>query len=111
MKRQDDEKAIRITQQFRSGEAMVYDFRSAATRLTVRVSGRGSEEAGPPSEWRIEARTSTSPDAVVVAEWGPTRADALRAVGRSWTAKCVAQHLPAIDWESVALAMSAVRAI
>jgi hypothetical protein len=111
MKRKDDKNAIQITQQFRSGAAMVYDFRSAAGRLTVRVSGRGGDEAGPPSEWCVEACTSTSPDSVVVAEWGPTRADALRAVGGAWKAKCVAHHLPIIDWESVALAMSAVRAI
>jgi hypothetical protein len=111
MKREDDENAMRITQQFRSGEAMVYDFRSVAGRLTVRVSGRGGEETGPPSEWRIEACTSTSPESVVVAEWGPTRADALRAVGRAWRAKSVAHDLPGIDWESVARAMSAVRAL
>jgi hypothetical protein len=111
MKREDGENAIRITQQFRSGEAMVYDFRTVDGKLTVRVSGRGGEEAGPPSEWCIEACTSTSPDSVVVAEWGLTRADALCAVGQSWQAKRAAHHLPSIDWESVARAMSAVRAL
>jgi hypothetical protein len=112
MKREEqDEHAIRITQQFRSGEAMIYDLRSTAGRLTMRVSGRGGDEAGPPAEWCIEAGTGTSPESVVVAEWAPTRADALRAVGRSWKAKSVAHNLPLIDWESVARAMNAVRAI
>lgn len=110
MRAQIDEDALRITQQFRSGEAMVYDFRGKAGRLTLRVSGRGGEE-GPPTEWRIEASTSSSPDAVVVAEWAPTRTAALGAVGRSWSEKRVAGNLPAFDWESVARAMSAVRAI
>lgn len=111
MKRDEDENAIRITQQFRSGEAMVYDFRGAAGRLTVRVSGRGGNDSGPPAEWCIEACTSSSPDSVVVAEWAPTRAEALRAVSRSWKEKCLALHLPTFDWESVARAMTAVRAI
>jgi len=107
----DDPHAIRLTQQFRSGESMVYDFRGTAGRLTMRVSGRGGDEGGLPAEWCIEACTSTSPDSVVVAEWAPTRAEALRAVGRSWTEKRRAQDLPTIDWDSVANAMSAVRAI
>jgi hypothetical protein len=110
MKR-EDEPVTRITQQFRSGEAMVYDLRSDGDRITVRVSGRGGDNAGPPAEWCIEACTSTSPASVVAAEWAPTRAEALRAVGRSWGEKRAAQNLPAIDWESVARAMTAVRAL
>jgi hypothetical protein len=111
MKHEEDEDAIRITQQFRSGDAMVYDFRGKVGRLTVRISGRGGDESQPPTEWRVEASTSTAADAVVVAEWAPTRAEALRAVGRSWSEKQLAQGLPAFDWDSVAKAMTAVRAI
>jgi hypothetical protein len=111
MKRDEDEHSIRITQQFRSGDAMIYDFRGAAGRLTMRVSGRGGDENGPPAEWCIEACTSTSPDSVVVAVWAGTRAEALRAVGRSWTSKSVAQNLPTIDWDRVERAMAAVRAL
>jgi hypothetical protein len=110
MKRADDENAIRITQQFRSGEALVYDFRGTTGRLTVRVSGRGAYDGGP-AEWCVKACTSSSPESVVVTEWAATRAEALHAVGRSWTEKCLAHNLPAIDWECVARAMSAVRAI
>jgi len=110
MKPEIDADAIRITQQFRSRDAMVYDLRSSAGRLTLRVTGRGGDE-GPPTEWRIEASTSSSADAVVVAEWRATRAEALRAVGRSWNEKRLASNLPSFDWESVARAMAAVRAI
>lgn len=110
MKAEIDDNALRITLQFRSGDAMVYDFRSRAGRMTLRVSGRGGDE-GPPTEWRIEASTSTAPDAAIVAEYGATRADALRAVGHSWNDKRIANNLPVVDWESVARAMSAVRAI
>ena len=111
MKPETDENAIRITQQFRSGESMVYDFRCAAGRLTVRVSGRGGEAEGPPAEWCVAACTSTSPESVIVSAWAATRAEALHAVGRSWSEKRLAHNLPVIDWDSVARAMSAVRAI
>lgn len=110
MTEERDENAVRITDQFRSGDAMVYDLRGAAGRLTLRVTGRGGDD-GPPTEWRIEASTSTSPDSVVVAEQGATRSEALRAVGRSWNEKRLAGNLPSFDWESVARAMAAVRAI
>lgn len=105
-----DEETIRITQQFRARDAMVYDLRGAAGRLTLRVTGRGGGD-GPPTEWRIEASTSSSPDAVIVAEGAATRVEALGAVGRSWNEKRVANNLPSFDWESVARAMAAVRAI
>jgi hypothetical protein len=110
MKRQLDEDAIRITQQFRSRDTMVYDLRGRAGRLTLRITARG-EDDGPPTEWRVEASTSTSADAVVVSELAATRAEALRAVGRSWDDKRLANDLPSFDWESVARAMAAVRAI
>ncbi len=105
------EESVRITQQFRSRDQMVYDLRGSAGRLTLRVTGRGADDDGPPTEWRIEASTSGSPDAVVAAECGPTRAEALRAVGRSWNGKRLASNLPLFDWESVARAMAAVRAV
>jgi hypothetical protein len=107
----EDSDSIRITQQFRSGQSMVYDFRSTTGRLTLRVRGRGGADDEPPTEWSIEAATSSSPDAVIVAESAATRADALQAVGRSWGEKRMAFNLPLFDWECVARAMRAVRAI
>ena len=111
MKPETQPDALRITQQFRSGPAMVYDLRGTAGRLTLRVTGRVGAEDQPPSAWCIEAATSSSPDSVVVAEWAATRADALLAVGRTWGEKRLACNLPAFDWESVARALLAVRAI
>jgi hypothetical protein len=105
-----EEYAVRITQQFRSRDAMVYDLRGSVGRLTLRIAGRGVGD-GPTTEWRIEASTSSSPDAVVVAERGATRAEALRAVARSWNEKRFANNLPSFDRESIARAMAAVRAI
>ena len=105
-----DERAIRITQQFRSRDAMVYDLRSSAGRLTLRFTGRGGD-VGPPTVWRIEASTSTSPDTAIVAEEGGTRADALRSVGVAWNEKRLAQGLPSFDWEAIARTLAAVRAV
>jgi hypothetical protein len=110
MKPEPDEDAVRITQQFRARDAMVYDLRGRAGRLTLRVTGRGGDD-GPPTEWRIEASTSTSPDALIVAGVGVTRAEALRAVGDSWNAERSANNLSSFDWVLVAQAMAAVRAI
>ena len=106
-----DENAVRITQQFRSRDAMVYDLRSAGGRLTLRITGRGGGDHEPPTEWCVEAATSSSPDSVVVVERATTRADALRAVGRAWDQKRIAANLPVFDWDSVASAMAAVRAL
>jgi hypothetical protein len=89
---------------------MVYDLSGSAGRLTLRVTGLGGE-GRTPTEWRVEASTSPSPDGVVAAERGVTRAEALRAVGRAWDEKRLASNLPKFDWESVARAMAAVRAI
>jgi hypothetical protein len=106
--KEGDEESIRITQQFRARDAIVYDLRGSAGRLTLRITGRGGGD-GPPDEWRIEASTSTFPDGVVAAELGATQAEALRAVGRSWDEKRLASNLPHFDWESIARAMAAVR--
>jgi hypothetical protein len=102
---------MRITQQFRSGEAMIYGLRSAGSRVSVRVSGRGGEESGPPTEWCIEVFATGSPESVILCKWGPTRTHALRSVGRSWRAMGPARNLPEVDWGSVERAMSAVRAL
>jgi hypothetical protein len=110
MKPEVDEDAIRITQQFRARDAMVYDLRSKAGSLTLRITGRAGDE-GSPTEWRIDASTSSSSDEAVVSERGATRAEALRAVGSAWNEKRLASNLPSFDWESVARAMAAVRAI
>jgi hypothetical protein len=107
--KETEEEGLRITQQFRSRDAMVYDLKSVSGRLTLRVTGREDDDGT--AQWRIEAATSSSPDAISVAESAATRAEALRAVGRSWAEKRLAHNLPVFDWDAVARALAAVRAI
>jgi hypothetical protein len=107
----EEQETIRITHQFRSGEALVYDFRGSAGRLTVRVMSRGGNAPDVPQEWRMEATPGKAHGAIVSADWKPTRAEALQDIGKSWGEQRVAQDLPAIDWDSVTRAMTAVRAI
>lgn len=111
MKQEADRDEIRITQQFRSGEAMIYDLRAKSGRLTLHVSGRGGGE-GPATEWRMQASADGVLDEwPVVAEWAPTRSEALRGVARCWNAHRLAHNLPTFDWDSVSRALAAVRAL
>jgi hypothetical protein len=100
---------VRITNQFRSGNAMVYDLSCDDTRLTVQIAPAPSDEG--PGGFIAAAHARQSPDRPSINESGPTRGDALRAVGRAWTAKNGAYGFPMLDWELVAQALVAVRAI
>lgn len=107
--KEENDGGLRITQQFRSGRAMVYDLRDRSSRLTLKIFERQS--SAEPGDYRVEAATGGGPDVLVITGWGPTRADALRAAGESWSEARVRSALPAFDWEAVARALSAVRAV
>lgn len=101
--------AVKITNQFRSKDGFVYDLRSEGARLTISIMPREhSAEAG---DWKVEARSGHGPDAVVVTEWGASRVDVLREVGRAWVSRAMELGLPTFDWEAVAKALKDVRAI
>jgi hypothetical protein len=107
--KQADRDSLRITDQFRGRRGFVYDLRCQGSRLTLCIVPRGS--VADSDEWCIEARASHAPDAPIVSEWGPTRIDALRAVGRSWAIQAQQRGLPLFDWEAVAKALTEVRAL
>ncbi len=100
---------VKITNQFRSGEAMVYDLSCEDTRLTVQIARRSNDDGG--GEWTAEAHARQSPDRPRIGEPGTTRGDALRALGKTWTAKNGEYGFPTLDWDLVAEALLAVRAI
>ena len=103
-----DKDSLRITNQFRSKGSMVYDLRCSGERLTLVVSPRTTEGDG--GEWCVEARAAGRPEVGRIERWGATRIDALRAVGRAWN-EPVSGTLPRFDWEAVAKALIAVRAV
>jgi hypothetical protein len=107
--KEEQDGGLRITQQFRSGRAMVYDLRDKSSRLTLKIFERQS--SAEPGDFRVEAATGGGPDVVVITGWGATRAEALGAAGRSWSEARFTSALPAFDWEAVARALSAVRAV
>jgi hypothetical protein len=88
---------------------MVYDLSAEGHRLTVSIFQR--ENPQEPNDWRIEARASRADEAIVVAEWGKTRPEALKNVGVTWTSRQMADNLPSFDWDAVAKLLDSVRAI
>lgn len=109
MRRQEPEGGIRITHQFRAGRAMVYDLRDRTARLTLRIYERQS--AAEPGDFRVEAATGGGPDDQVITGWGATRAEALQAAASLWGESRFTAGLPPFDWEAVARALGAVRAV
>ena len=109
MKTEKNKDALKITNQFRAKNAMVYDLKADGNRLTVRVFPR--ERSTDSGEWRVEARTNDAQEEAVVAEWGATRAEALGEVAKSWVTKAPAHGLPMFDWEAVAQVLTSVRAL
>jgi hypothetical protein len=107
--RETNIEAVKVTNQFRSRDGFVYDLRSEGGRLTVTIAPR--ESAADLGDWKIEARSSHGPDAIVVTEWGKERVDVLREVGRTWASKAHVHGLPDFDWDAVAKALLGVRAI
>jgi hypothetical protein len=102
--------ALRITNQFHSGAGMAYDLKCDGVRLTLLISER--TQPADPAAWRIEARGSlTAEQKANLVEWGNTREDALRAVGIAWAASIATTALRVFDWEAVAAALRAVRAL
>jgi hypothetical protein len=101
---------VRITNQFRSGQAMVYDLSCEEVRLTIEVTPIEDRGDGL-GEWNVGAHTRQAPEKPTIDERGNTRRDALTAVVTSWRAKHGTFGFPTLDWEAVIQALLAVRAI
>jgi hypothetical protein len=100
---------VRITNQFRSRTGFVYDLTCESVRLTVDIMPRGNQDDA--GDFRVEAKSNAAPDAEPVFAWAMTRIDALRSVGTQWSEKGPEAGLPALDWDAVATALAAVRAV
>jgi hypothetical protein len=100
---------VRITNQFRKRDAMVYDFAYQDVRLTIEVAQRSDDDGR--GEWSMEAHARQSVDRPTIQQAGATRKDALSAVASAWRAKQGAGGFPQLDWDGVSAAMLSVRAI
>jgi len=100
---------VRITNQFRKREAMVYDLACEDVRLTIEVAARPNDDGR--GEWLLEAHARQAAERPTIHEPGLTRKEALRAVARAWLAKGGAYGFPQLDWDAVSTAMLSVRAI
>ena len=104
-----DNQTLRIVQQYRDKSSMIYELEGGGAELDVRISPRqASTDSG---EWRIEARPGRAADATCVAEWAPTRREALLEVARKWQSSEATSGLPSFDWEAVAGVLTKVRAL
>lgn len=108
-KTEKNKDALKITGQSRSRRGMVYDLKANGQRLTLSMFPR--ESSDEPNEWRVEARASSGAEEAVVMQWAETREEALREVGRAWATKAETAGLATFDWDAVAQALAAVRAI
>jgi hypothetical protein len=89
---------------------MTYGLQCQGVILTLVVSP--SENELDPGAWRVEAHAKTlMKEPVTAAEWGPSRIEALQAVGRSWDAARAIHGLRMFDWNEVARVLATVRAV
>jgi hypothetical protein len=100
---------IKITDQFRSRNGFVYDFRFEGSRLTLSIAPR--EGPTDPGDWKVEARTPHSPEPFIITKWGPTRVDALHELAAAWPSEATTHGLPSFDWAAVEKALKDVRAL
>ncbi len=106
-----DPDAPRITQQYRDRDhRMVYELKSGTSKLVVVAAQNPAASAGADT-WRFEAHPAETPQLLVTGEWGATRGDAFRTMRDSWVERGDALGLAHFDWEKVAAALTAVRAI
>jgi len=104
--------ALRITMQYHNRTGMVYELENAGLALDVHVTpdqtGEASDAAG---QWIVGAQSSRDQNAVIIKERAPTRTEALRRVGQTWTACARERNLPLLDWSAVERVLLSVRAL
>jgi hypothetical protein len=96
---------LRITNQYRRRPfGKVCEIEYSGKTLSVHVWEHQPPEPG----WRVEARSGSGDDAVVVGESAGTRAEALRLVAATWMAE---RRRPNFDWENITKLLASVRVV
>jgi hypothetical protein len=97
--------AVMIAQQFRERNNMTYDLSCRGTPLILRVF------ASEDDRWRVEARATEAPDALIARGYGATRCEALGEALREYNADATGLPKPAVDADAVIEAMRSIRAV
>jgi hypothetical protein len=98
--------AVRITGQFRSRDAMVYDFICNNVRIAISVS-----PSTPDDHWNAEAVAKQLPVPLALNGVGSSRGEAITALAETWMSKSGAEGAPWLDWSAIREALAAVKAI
>jgi hypothetical protein len=90
---------------------MVYELAYVDIRLRIAMATRENGDGLGAFTAKAHTHVRESDDSPSIVKPGLTREDALRAVARAWAAKHRATGFPWMDWDAVATALRAVRAI
>lgn len=99
---------ISIVQQYRERANMTYELNCAGQPLILRIFFPPSDD---PGAWRIDARTSDSPQAPAISAIAKSRPLAFSEVVAAWEESAESGRIPKLDWAAVKAAMNTVRAI
>lgn len=103
-----DDGAPHITQQYRDRDGrMVYELRHGASQLVLVLS----ESKDGTRDVRFEAHPRETPQLVVTGAWSASRTEAFRTMRELCVERGEGLGLARIDWDKVAAALTAVRAI
>jgi hypothetical protein len=97
---------VRITDQFRSGESMVYDLKCDNIRITISMSSSRQDD-----QWSAEALAKQAPDPPKIRGNGSSRGEALTVLAEAWRSRGGSEGFPWLDWAAIRDALVAVRAI
>ena len=107
MAKVENESGVRITDQFRQREAIVYDLKCDSIRISISIS----PETTANETWKADVVAKMMPDRPSVSAVGQSRSEALGALEEAWCEKGETGGLPALDWKAIRQALVAVRAI
>ena len=103
-----DEKStrVRITDQFRDKQGMVYELNCQGVKMSISMVSSNRE-----AEWHAEATAKVLPAPVVARGIGPSRNEAFQVLRDAWGTHRDANTCPMLDWEGIREALTAVRAL
>ena len=106
MARNETVAKVRITDQFRAGQSMVYDLKCEGIRLSLFMSFSADI-----ARWTIRAEAKQIPQPGQAQATGSSREEALSVLADAWREQLGAIGYPAFDWTAIREALVAVRAV